>query len=124
MRFLVDMNLSPRWVDYLNESAHDAVHWSSVGRPDAKDREIMDWARENDRIVLTNDPDFGALLALSGSSKPSVVQIRSEATLPSRIGTLVLEASEQAESDLLAGALLTVEIGQSRLRILPLDPER
>jgi predicted nuclease of predicted toxin-antitoxin system len=48
MRFLVDMNLSPDWIAYLNDRGHDAVHWSSVGAPDAEDLEIADWARESE----------------------------------------------------------------------------
>ena len=35
MRFLVDMNLSPRWVDFLAAAGHEAAHWSDVGAPDA-----------------------------------------------------------------------------------------
>lgn len=27
MRFLVDMNLSPRWVDFLAAAGCEAVHW-------------------------------------------------------------------------------------------------
>jgi len=124
MKFVVDMNLSPQWVGFLEGSGHDAVHWSVAGRADAPDSEIVKWAREHDRIVLTCDLDFSGILALSGSHKPSVVQLRSERTLPSLVGVPVLEAIQQAASDLLNGALLTVEIGRSRLRILPLVSEQ
>jgi predicted nuclease of predicted toxin-antitoxin system len=41
MKLLVDMNLSPRWVDLLTRSQFEAVHWSSVGSPHALDQEIM-----------------------------------------------------------------------------------
>jgi predicted nuclease of predicted toxin-antitoxin system len=37
MNFLVDMNLSPNWADFLNEAGHIAVHWSNVGAPTAGD---------------------------------------------------------------------------------------
>jgi predicted nuclease of predicted toxin-antitoxin system len=40
MRILVDMNLTPRWVPYLNNAGHSAIHWSSIGRISAPDREI------------------------------------------------------------------------------------
>lgn len=33
MKFLIYMNLTPAWVPYLEEAGHQAVHWSSVGRP-------------------------------------------------------------------------------------------
>lgn len=31
MKLLVDMNLSPKWVETLNASHHEAIHWSTVG---------------------------------------------------------------------------------------------
>ena len=56
---LVDMNLSPDWVAFLQSHGHTAVHWSTVGDIRALDPEIMEWARNNGHIVLTHDLDFG-----------------------------------------------------------------
>lgn len=123
MRFIIDMNLSPAWTEYLNERGHDAVHWANVGQPDAADAEIVSWARRHDRVILTTDLDFGAILALSASTRPSVIQLRTDATLPTRIGSFVLSAIEQASEELRLGALLTVEIERPRLRILPLQTD-
>jgi len=78
MKVLVDMNLSPRWVDRLNGLGLQAAHWSAVGRINAPDPEIMAYAAANDYVVLTHDLDFSAILAATHSEKPSVVQIRAE----------------------------------------------
>jgi predicted nuclease of predicted toxin-antitoxin system len=74
MKLLVDMNLAPRWVKLLTTSQFDAGHWSSLGSPQALDAEIMAFAAEHDYVVLTNDLDFGAILAVTHREKPSVVQ--------------------------------------------------
>lgn len=66
MRFVIDMNLSTDWVEYLGKLGHDAVHWASVGPQDAPDEDIVDWARSEDRTILTNDLDFGTLLVSTG----------------------------------------------------------
>jgi predicted nuclease of predicted toxin-antitoxin system len=124
MKFVVDMNLTPQWVKFFNVLGYDAVHWSNVGRHDVEDDVIIEWARRHDYIVLTSDLDFGAILAVAESRKPSVVQLRSDVTLPARVGSVVMEAIQQSETDLLAGALLTVEAGRSRLRVLPFHQER
>jgi len=124
MKFVVDMNLTPQWVKFLSVLGYDAVHWSSVGRHDVQDGDIIEWARKNDCVILTSDLDFGTIIAMAGSRKPSVVQLRSDVTLPARVGSVVKEAIQQSEPDLLAGALLTVEAGRSRLRVLPFDQER
>lgn len=44
VKILVDMNLSPDWVGYLQSHGWESVHWSMVGDPTAPDRAIMDWA--------------------------------------------------------------------------------
>lgn len=98
------MNLSTDWVIFLQGQGHDAVHWSSVGPQDAPDEDIVDWARAEDRTILTNDLDFGTLLVSTGASKPSVVQ-----------------AIARMEDELVAGALVTVETGRLRLRSLADD---
>ncbi len=57
------MNLSPRWCEFLQANGWDSIHWSQVGNADASDREVMQWAFAQQRIVLTHDLDYGAMLA-------------------------------------------------------------
>ena len=120
MKVLVDMNLSPRWVGVLIGAGIDAAHWSTVGAHNAPDREIMAHALANNFVVLTHDLDFSAILAATQGKKPSVVQLRADNTSPDVIGREVLDALTQMDADLRDGALLTVEPGRTRLRVLPL----
>ena len=122
MRLIVDMNLSPKWVSVLREAGFQADHWSDVGDIRAADSVIMAWARANDRVVLTHDLDFSAILAASGGDKPSVVQVRSESLSPAVIGVQVLAALRQMSAELDRGALLTIDTHRTRLRVLPLHP--
>lgn len=73
MRILVDMNLTPRWVEHLTREGHEARHWSSLGSVNAKDREICDYARAAGYVVLTNDLDFPQILAHTRNTGPSVI---------------------------------------------------
>lgn len=41
MNILIDMNLSPRWVEMLNNAGHHATHWISVGDKGAPDTVLM-----------------------------------------------------------------------------------
>lgn len=70
MRFVIDMNLSPSWVDALGTMGHHAVHWSTIGEINASDTRIMEWAREHGSIVFTHDLDYGAVAAVACSSAP------------------------------------------------------
>jgi predicted nuclease of predicted toxin-antitoxin system len=120
VKLLVDMNLSPHWVDRLNAASLPAVHWSGIGRMDAPDVEIMAYAAKYDYVVLTHDLDFSAMLAATQGTKPSVVQIRSDNLSPAVIGDPLIAALQQMAPELAAGALLTVDPGRTRLHLLPL----
>jgi predicted nuclease of predicted toxin-antitoxin system len=120
VKLVVDMNLSPRWVEYLTARGFVVIHWLTAGAPDAKDAEIIEFARTNDYVVLTNDLDFGAILAVTKGAKPSVVQIRANDVRPEAIGRQIVLALRQVESELVAGALVTILPERTRLRILPL----
>ncbi|MCW5283825.1 hypothetical protein D8B29_26530 [Verminephrobacter eiseniae] len=122
MKLLVDMNLSPRWVDVLADAGIEATHWSAVGAFNAQDSEIMAYASANNCVGLTHDLDFGAILAATHGEKPSVVQIRAEDVSPDAIGKQIVIALRQMASELEEGALLTVDPNRTRLRLLPLQP--
>jgi predicted nuclease of predicted toxin-antitoxin system len=122
MKLLLDMNLSPRWVVCLANADIPAAHWSTLGARDAPDAEIMAYARKNDFIVLTHDLDFSAILAASGSDKPSVVQLRTDVVDPDVIGAPVVNALKQMADELEKGALLTIDLKRVRMRLLPLLP--
>ncbi len=40
MKILLDMNLPPAWVDFLENEGFQAIHWANVGPYDASDKEI------------------------------------------------------------------------------------
>ena len=124
MKLIVDMNLSPRWVDALRTAGHEAVHWSAVGAWTASDREIMQFARDNDCVVLTHDLDFGDILAAPGGAKPRVVQIRSSGLDVTRIGARVIGGLALCAEELDAGALVTIDASRTRIRLLPLPFRR
>ena len=120
MNILIDMNLSPRWADLFLRKGIDAVHWSQVGSPKATDDEILAWATENDRIILTHDLDFTAMLAIHRKTSPSVVQIRCEDVNPDRIGVRVITSIQQSAAELSQGAIVSIDPVRARLRLLPL----
>ena len=120
MKILVDMNLSPLWVPFLKQHGFETVHWSDVGTASASDTEIMDHASARGFVIFTHDLDFGMLLAMRRTTSPSVIQIRTQDVLPSAIGGVVVNALNAVRSHLDAGALVSVDASQHRIRVLPL----
>jgi predicted nuclease of predicted toxin-antitoxin system len=41
MKILIDMNLTPLWVDFFQENLINAIHWTEVGKVNAPDKEIL-----------------------------------------------------------------------------------
>jgi predicted nuclease of predicted toxin-antitoxin system len=117
LAILVDMNLSPDWVPFLQTHGHVAVHWSTVGDLQALDPELMGWASANGHIILTHDLDPGTILEQTHGTGPSVVLVRNQDTLPTAIGTAVADAIQECDADLhRSGALLVVDAS----RVLPI----
>ena len=120
MKLLLDMNLAPRWVGFLQEEGFEAVHWSTVGDPRASDATIMEWARRGGYVVFTHDLDFSALLAAADATGPSVLQVRTQDVLPEAIGRDVVRVLRMRSEALEQGAVVTVDEVASRVRVLPL----
>lgn len=120
MKLLIDMNLSPGWVAFLQQAGFEATHWSDVGPVSAPDRELMAYAEAENWVVLTHDLDFGAILAATGGDAPSVVQIRADNLSIAAIGPVIVAALTELTLALAEGALVTVEPARTRVSILPI----
>ena len=119
MKIVIDMNLSPQWVDVLKQAGHQCIHWSEIGSPNASDSEILLWAQSNGFVVFTHDLDFGAILAATKADFPSVLQLRTQDISPKRIGASVVSAFKQFEELLDQGALVSIDSKRARARVLP-----
>ncbi|MBN2874380.1 MAG: DUF5615 family PIN-like protein, partial [Spirochaetales bacterium] len=97
----------------------EAIHWSSTGKPDAPDQEILEYASSNRYVIFTHDLDFGFLLARSLNATPSVIQSRIADLRPESIGDVLLATLEQFQRELEAGCLLTIQEDRTRVRLLP-----
>lgn len=53
-----------------------------------------------------------------------MVQLRSQTLDPALLGERLVGALRQMESELAAGALLTIDLGRARVRLLPLLASR
>jgi predicted nuclease of predicted toxin-antitoxin system len=122
MKFLLDMNLTPRWREEFVRRGHVAVHWSEIGPPTAPDAVIMRWARENGHVVFTHDLDLGTVLALTHASGPSVIQVRAKEPIPEAVAIHVFWAIDTHADLLEQGALVTIDAVRSRVRLLPIRP--
>lgn len=126
MKFLIDQNRSPKLASLLNQAGHDAVHADEIGLGTADDDVLLERARAEDRVVVTGDTDFGALLALAHLTKPSVILFRQRSGWK-RAGdqaTLILDHLNDVVDDLAAGCIVVFTENRLRIRKLPLFPSQ
>ncbi len=76
MRFLIDNALPPRLADLLVAAGHDAFHVRAYAMQAARDEEILVRALTEDRIIVSADSDFGAILAAQEAEHPSFILFR------------------------------------------------
>ncbi len=75
MRFLIDAQLPPVLGRMLAQRGHVAEHVTAIGPPDMADRDLWQYAIDNDAVLITKDEDFAALLLMRGPS-PIIVWVR------------------------------------------------
>ena len=113
--------MSPRVAERLRAEGHDAVAVRDIGLADASDDEILDRAIADERVIVSHDTDFGALLAFRRLSAPSFVLIRSSDPLtPDQHADMIIANLPAASDDLAAGAIVVFARGHLRSRRLPL----
>lgn len=120
MRFLADAGISPNTVEFLRRTGHDVAHVRDYGMQRSPDREVIERAQAEARIVLIFDLDFGEILALGVKERPSVVLFRlmdeTSGSVNRRLEVVRGEQSAALES----GALVLVEDARYRIRKLPI----
>lgn len=121
MKFLADMPISPKTVAFLRSLGHDVYRISEKGLPKAKDREIIDTAESEQRIILTMDLDFPAIIATSRKLTPSAIIFRLSDESYETVNFLLNDILPKVERELLKGAIVLIEDDRFRIRDLPVN---
>ena len=120
MKFLLDMPVSCLLLDVLETCGHEGVHASQIGKERATDKELLEIARLEGRIVVTADLDFPRLLALGAADKPGVILFRGGNYSNREMCDLLKRVLETVPPDVFAKSICVVDKKRIRITQLPL----
>ncbi|MFZ5469314.1 MAG: DUF5615 family PIN-like protein [Myxococcota bacterium] len=123
MKLLCDLHISPITVEELRRAGHDVLRATDRLAPTAPDEALLALARAEERILVSQDQDFGALLAASGAARPSVINLRIPFPRIERINAALRATLTLAAEALTRGAVVVVEERRVRIRRLPIGRE-
>ncbi len=114
MRFIVDESTGMAIVEHLRGTGHDVL---AVGEtlPQATDAQILAYAVSEQRILVTNDKDFGELVFRTGQAHDGVLLLRLHDESPAtRIRTV--KSILEKYADRLAGRFVVATEKAVRIR--------
>ena len=100
------------------------MHVREYGMQSAADDEILERAALEQRVVISADTDFAALLALWSRGKPSLILIRGDVPAqPEEQIRLLVENLPALTDDLQRGCVAVFRDNRIRIRLLPIQEE-
>ncbi len=119
IRLLADVHISPKTVADLQKQGYEIMRSSEVLPANAPDINILEFARTENWVVLTQDLDFSMLVALSRYSQPSLITLRLSSAKPDIVTQKLLDILPQIEEALQEGSAITIQDESIRIRKLP-----
>jgi predicted nuclease of predicted toxin-antitoxin system len=121
MRFLADECCDFAVVRALRAHGHDVLAVSEFQHRSV-DRDVMDLALAENRILLTEDKDFGWLVFAGRMDSPGVILIRFPASARRLLAEAVLKLVDDHALELV-GAFVVLRPGEARISFGPGHPQ-
>ncbi len=122
MKFLIDNALSPMIAKELRENGFDAIHVREISLQTVEDSILFERALVEDRVIVSADTDFGTMLALWHTQKPSVILFRrGSERRPYQQIKLLLTNLPQIHEALVKGSIVVFDQDRIRIRSLPIS---
>jgi predicted nuclease of predicted toxin-antitoxin system len=113
MKFLLDVNVAGSVSKYLQESGHDIAEVINED-PRMPDKAILEWALNENRIIVTTDKDFEQLIWQQGKNHCGVLRIENLPRLERM--ALVKDVLMQHAEDLKSGSIVIATQKKYRIR--------
>ena len=115
MKFLAEQDVYGLTIQFLRNLGHDVIAAAQLGMSRAKDPELLRTAHDQDRIFITRDRDFGALVFVQASG-PGVICLRILPSTQQAVHTELARALTLYSEQQLKSSFVVVEPGRHRIR--------
>ncbi len=116
---LADLHISPKTVEALRGAGYAISRVSDHLSATSSDEQIVELATRLHSAIVTQDLDFSALIARSGSASPSVLSLRIGNVAHQHVTNLLLDVLPMIQKELEQGAIISVDDFGIRIRPLP-----
>ncbi len=114
MKISLDTNISFLVRDELILAGYDVI-WTGDWEFDPGDEEILKIAYSEGRILITQDKDFGELAIVRSQPHQGIIRLANLSTAQQL--SVCVDVLNRYQGDLLAGAIITVDSRQVRIRL-------
>ena len=114
MRILANENVPGKAVEALRQRGHD-VAWIRTDAPGSSDREVLERAQAEGRVIFTFDKDFGELIFRQGRVSAGVLLVRLAGLSPAA-KAMVVSGVIRDHAVKLGHAFTVVSPGMVRIR--------
>lgn len=115
LKFLLDADMPISSAKVIRSFGYDVEDVRDIGMRAATDQEIIHYALQNKRIIVTKDTDFGEVLR--HPSHPGAIIFRLPYTFTSKeLNKTLVDFLDSVDDSKLANAIIIVELGRYRRR--------
>ena len=116
MKLFLDENLSPQHASELRTEGHDAIAVLEVGLSGATDEQVLRFAVENGRVLVTLDADFANVMRFPPEQTHGVVRLKVHPATEERIRQAIRRALLFLQNIDMAGRLAVIDQDKIRIR--------
>jgi len=115
MKFLADQDVYAGTVKMLRDIGHDVQQVAQLGMAQASDVDLLQTAREQSRIFITRDRDFGNIVFIEGGG-PGVLYLRMLPSTQNAVHAELQRVLSLYTEQQLFTCFVVIEPGRHRIR--------
>ncbi len=116
LKFLTDENIYPSTIELLRSYSLDVIDIKELGLAGISDREIMDFAKKEGRIVISLDLHFANIFLFPPNECPGIIVIRIKPAVPRKVDRAVEDFLQRIDLKKIEKSLVIISEDKFRIR--------